>query len=153
MQEIAVRLLSREIEFDGRDRKIMCFPHVVNLSSGRVIQGLTKALEDLPENWEPPTLKHAKQSYTDAVARDPIALGRAVVRAIRASGSRREAFDDVIKDGNAKKWFKDGEKILKVESLQLLRDVCTRWDSVYYMLNRLRELRPVRCFSQVRLYC
>jgi hypothetical protein len=114
---------------------------------------LTKALEDLPENWEPPTLKHAKQSYTDAVTCDPIALGCAVVRAIRASGSRREAFDDVIKDGNAKKWFKDGKKILKVESLQLLRDVCTRWDSVYYMLNRLCELRPVHCFSQVRLYC
>lgn len=131
----------------------MCFLHVVNLSSGHVIQGLMKALEDLPENWEPPTLKHAKQSYTDAVARNPIALGCAVVRAIRASGSRREAFDDVIKDGNAKKWFKDGEKTLKVKSLQLLRDVCTRWDSVYYMLNRLRKLRPVRRFSQVWLYC
>ena len=88
MQEIAIHLHSREIKFDGRDRKIMCFLHVVNLSSGRVIQGLTKALEDLPENWEPPTLKHAKQSYTDVVARNPIALGRAVVRAIRASGSR-----------------------------------------------------------------
>jgi hypothetical protein len=25
-----------------------------------------------------------------------------------------------------------------------LRDVRTRWDSVYYMLNWLREMRPVR---------
>lgn len=153
MQELAIRLHSREIEFDARDRKLMCFPHVVNLSSGRVILGLTKSREDLPENWEPETPIRTKQSYTDAVARDPIALGRAVVRAIRSSGTRRAAFDDVIKDGNAKNWFKDGEKTVKVKSLQLLRDVRTRWDSVYSMLNRLRELRPVSHFSQVQLYC
>ena len=149
MDEIERRFLVREIEFDAQDRKVMCFPHVVNLSSGRVIEGLTKVLEDDPEDWEPPTLISTKQSYADAVARDPIALGRAVVRAIRASGSRREAFDDVIKTGNAKNWFKDGGEIIQVKPLQLLRDVSTRWDSVYYMINRLREMRPVSHFSHV----
>jgi hypothetical protein len=153
MDEIEKCLRARDIEFDALDRKVMCFPHVVNLSSGRVIEGLTKVLEDDPEDWEPPAIISSKQSYADAVARDPIALGRAVVRAIRASGSRREAFDDVIETGNAKNWFKDGEKPIKVKPLQLLRDVSTRWDSVYYMINRLREMRPVSHFSQVRLYC
>ena len=150
MQEIDRCLRAREIGFDARDRKIMCFPHVLNLSSGRVIERLTKVLEDIPEDWEPPPLVHVNQSYADAVARDPIALGRAVVRAIRASGARREAFDDVIQNGNAKHWFKDGETIIEVKSLQLLRDVSTRWDSVYYMINRLREMRPVSHFNHVR---
>jgi len=153
MEEIGRRLDARGIEFNAQDRKVMCFPHVVNLSSGRVIEGLTKALEDVPENWEPPALGSAEQSYADAVARDPIALGRAVVRAIRASGTRREAFDDVITTGNAKNWFKDAGETIQVKPLQLLRDVSTRWDSVYYMINRLREMRPVSHFSYVRLYC
>ena len=70
-----------------RVSSVMCFPHVLNLSSGRVIERLTKVLEDIPEDWEPPPLVHINQSYADAVARDPIALGRAVVRAIQASGA------------------------------------------------------------------
>ena len=87
MDEIEKRLRARDIEFDALDRKVMCFPHVVNLSSGRVIEGLTKVLDDDPEDWEPPAIISTNQSYADAVARDPIALGRAVVRAIRASES------------------------------------------------------------------
>ena len=79
MDEIERHFLVREIEFNAQDRKVMCFPHVVNLSSGCVIEGLTKVLEDDPKDWEPPTLISTKQSYADAVARDPIALGRAVV--------------------------------------------------------------------------
>jgi len=153
MEEIGRCLQSRGIEFNAQDRKVMCFPHVVNLSSGRVIEGLTKVLEDVPEHWEPPPVPDGKQSYAEAVARDPIALGRAIVRAIRASGTRRDAFDDVIQNGNAKKWFNDGEKIVQVKPLQLLRDVSTRWDSVYYMINRLREMRPVSHFGHDRPYC
>jgi hypothetical protein len=154
MEEIATRFAVRDINFNAQDRKVMCFPHVVNLSSGRVIEGLTKVLDDDPENWEPPALGSGGQSYADAVARDPIALGRAVVRAIRASGTRREAFDDVITTGNAKNWFKNGDgETIQVKPLQLLRDVCTRWDSVYYMINRLREMRPVSPFHYVQLYC
>jgi hypothetical protein len=154
MEQIGRSLQAREIEFDAQDRKVMCFPHVVNLSSGRVIEGLTKVLEGGPDIWEPPPAPIGGQSYAEAVARDPIALGRAVVRAIRASGTRREAFDKVIKDGNANKWFRDSDGVTtKVKPLQLLRDVSTRWDSVFYMISRLHELRPVSHFGHVRLYC
>ncbi|KAH9034158.1 hypothetical protein EDB84DRAFT_1269970, partial [Lactarius hengduanensis] len=31
---------------------------------------------------------------------------------------------------------------VQVQPRQLLCDVCTRWDSVYRMLNRLRDMRP-----------
>jgi hypothetical protein len=61
------------------------------------------------------------------------------VRVLRSSSSRRDAFDQHIRDGNEKGWFDVGQ-------LQLLRDVKTRWDSVYYMLRRLRELQPVCCY-------
>ena len=150
MDELARLLHERDIEFDAKDRSIMCFEHVVNLCSGRVIDGLTKALADsTADDWvaPPPPSLRGSQSYAEAVERDPVALGRAVVRAIRASGARRDAFDDVIKTGNEKGWFREGtppnQRSIKVKQLQLLRDVSTRWDSVYYMLNRLREMRPV----------
>jgi hypothetical protein len=38
----------------------------------------------------------------------------------------------------------DGKRVVvQVPELQPLRDVKTRWDSVYMMLQRLRQLRPV----------
>jgi hypothetical protein len=151
MKEMEVMFIERDIDFDAIDRHIMCYGHVVNLSSGRVIERATSVAAsdaaDLDEDWSglPPPVSPKEQSYEDAVARDPIALGRNVVRVIRASGIRRDAFDEVINDGNRRGWFKarDGQPV-KVQPLQLLRDVRTRWDSVFYMLNRLREMRPVR---------
>lgn len=143
LEGLAGLLEARDIPFDARDRRIMCYGHIVDLSSGRVVQGLTKAgisQEQQDENGS--ILDPVFPAYEEAIARDPIALARAVVRAIRSSGTRRDAFDDIIKFGNDEMWFKDGEKVVRLDRLQLLRDVRTRWDSIYKMLNRLRELRP-----------
>jgi hypothetical protein len=126
-------LKEREVTIDPDDRRIMCFAHVVDLSSGRVVRKVDDAVDnnggDLP------------QSDNEA---GPITRGRNVVRAIRGSGMRRDAFDEAIENGNAKNYFtSDGGAPVVVKSLQLLRDVRTRWDSTYHMLSRLREMRPV----------
>jgi hypothetical protein len=39
--------------------------------------------------------------------------------------------------------FKLDSKVVQVKELQLLQSVRTRWDSVYYMLNHLRDMQPV----------
>ena len=93
-----------------------------------------------------PSVDPDKQTFEEAVSRDPIALGHAVMRSIRASGQRRQNFEETIKDGNSKHWFgvDDEGKFIVVPFLQLLRDVKTRWDSVYGMISRLRVMRPVR---------
>jgi len=154
MLELETMFAERDLDFEATDRHIMCYAHIVNLSSGRVIQGATGVdVANHDEDWfsplPPPPSSPDEQSYTDAVARDPIALGRNVVRVIRASGKRREAFNEVITNGNARGWFVVGEpprqNIITIKPKELLRDVVTRWDSVYHMLNRLREMRPV-CF-------
>ncbi|KIL54933.1 hypothetical protein M378DRAFT_182369 [Amanita muscaria Koide BX008] len=75
--------------------------------------------------------------------RDVVVLCRNTVRAIRASGQRIERFENTIEVGNEKEWFgvdKDGDPII-LKSLQLLRDVRTRWDSVYFMIQRFLQLR------------
>lgn len=122
MQELARILNARDIPFDAADRKIMCYGHVVDLSSKRVID------------------KDDNRDYASKVAH-----ARSVVGAIRGSGMRRDTFKDIIKNGNANKWFMDpeGSDVVELKELELLRDVRTRWDSVYQMLSRLRELRPV----------
>ena len=86
-----------------------------------------------------------RQTFEEACRRDPIALGRDIVRALRASGQRRELFDDIVKDGNEKGHFRVGENPSPVTlpQLQLLHDVRTRWDSVFFMIKRLRIMRPV----------
>ena len=154
MQELGWLLRAREIPFDAKDRKIMCYCHVVDLSSGRVIDGLsrvnthTDATDDT--DWDADELPlRSELTYTDAVARDTVSHARTVVRVVRGSGMRRDAFDDVIINGNSKGWFKEGQppKTVQVQRLQLLRDVRSRWDSEYYMLNRLRDLRLVHLFE------
>ena len=43
------------------------------------------------------------------------------------------------------RWFKnpDNGVIMRISPLQLLRDVPSRWDSVYYMIHHFRYLCPV----------
>ena len=57
----------------------------------------------------------------------------------------REAFAAVIRDGNIDGQFKnpDTGAIMMISLLQLLQDVPTRWDSVYYMICHFWYLHPV----------
>ncbi len=81
--------------------------------------------------------------YT-GLKRDPIKRARRIVRIVRSSDQRKQAFKDVINTGNHSGWFRSDEgEVLQVPDLELLRDVKTRWDSVYCMIERLLLLRPV----------
>jgi len=166
MKELETILLARDIPFDWTDNRIMylfmhilrctkltlvvfrCFPHVIQICCDHMIDSITDAkLADTAAVFVAliPSTDPDSQTFEDAVKRDPIALGRAVVRSIRASGQRRQNFEETIKDGNIKHWFglnDEGEHIA-VPFHQLLRDVKTQWDSVYAMISRLREMRPV----------
>jgi hypothetical protein len=132
----------------------MCLPHVINICCGHVIREFTdeeliEDSEDLDDSiiCSETETSSLPQTYEEATKCDPIALGHSIVRVIRSSRQRRDAFQELILTGNEKLWFKvkKGPRSIEVqlEKLQLLRDVRTRWDSVYYMLCRLRELCPV----------
>ena len=138
MEALQLKLSYRDILFSVSDHCVMCFGHVVDLSSERIIQHVdpkaSKASDDIDGGCD------------DAATSNPITLAHFMVRAIWASGMRRDAFDDVIKNGNKKGWFQQGQplKPVQVQHQQLLHDVQTRWDSVYYMLERLHTMCPVR---------
>lgn len=91
---------------------------------------------------------HKLRRWLTGIQRNPLSRARRVVRLLRSSDLRREGFRDFIKDGNQRGRFigtdKDNNcKTIEVPELELLRDVKTRWDSVFLMLRRLRQLRPV----------
>lgn len=88
------------------------------------------------------------EEWFEGIERDPLKRARRIVRLLRSSDQRKEEFRKFIRDGNELGFFmsenEDGKHVpVKVEDLQLLRDVKTRWDSVYLMVRRLRQLRPV----------
>lgn len=147
MEHLAILLNLRDIKFHYQDNCIMCFPHIINICSQHVIAALTKATRDstdmeTDENF--PVAPNGEQTYQEACARDPIALGRNIVRVIRASGQRRDDFHNTIRNGNENKYFKDrNDQPVQLPELELLHDVKTRWDSVYFMIMRLLKLRLV----------
>ena len=84
MEELQKLLDARDITFDAVDRRIMCYGHVVDLTSGRVIRGVSEDTND-DVDWSGPPLPNipSSQTYKQAIERNPIALGRTVVRVIR----------------------------------------------------------------------
>jgi len=128
--------VQHDVTFDAHDRHIMCFAHVINLCSGWAILAMSDGDAD----------DDSYNSSDDAIIpSNPISQARAVVQVIQGSGQRQDAFDSTVKHGNKNGWFTKGEssEVTQVEPLQLLRDVHTRWDSVYHMLTRLLAMRPV----------
>lgn len=128
----------------------MCFPHIINICCQHVIASFTNAdLADAGAEFVgalPPDLPD-RQTFEEAVKRDPVGLGRNIVRVLRGSGQRRDLFDDIVQDGNEKFWFGwigVPPVAVQLPLRQLLHDVITRWDTVFYMVRRLREMRPVR---------
>ena len=100
----------------------------------------------------PPCYSHRDssglQAWVEGIKHDPLRRARRVIRLLCSSDEHRRGFLELIQNGNKHGWFdtkdKDGECIAgNVPELQLLRDVKTRWDSVYMMLMRLRVLRLV----------
>jgi hypothetical protein len=162
MFEYGKKLEARDIPFDHEDNNVLCFPHTINICCDHLIKEFTDV--DLANEDEDtlallaniPEAPHG-QTFEDAVQRDPIALGRNIVRVIRSSGQRRDRFEEVIRDGNEKGWFMAGQppEVVKLPHLQLLRDVKTRWDSVFQMIRRLRLLQPVShsVYREVLIQC
>lgn len=148
MKHLELELLAERelpLEFQAQDRRIMCFPHVINICVQHVLNSFSDPdLEKVALAWVDAFDDGAvdKDLYIEAVKKNPLVLGRVIVRVIRASGLRRDEFSIAVKTGNLQAWFKTpaGETVVVPET-QLLRDVRTRWDSTYFMVNRLRALR------------
>jgi hypothetical protein len=163
----------REItSFDAKDNRVICFPHTINIAVQHVLQKMSSA--DVPENDDDypedqtgvaktgvaktgmaktgvaktdENRRFRQQSFEDACAQDPIARLRKIIFTILSSGQRREAFAKWIETGNNSNLFVVNNRPVKIQPLQLLRDVRTRWDSTFQMIQRCIEMRLVIVFA------
>jgi hypothetical protein len=79
MQEMETKFKECDIMFDAIDQQVMCYGHILNLSLGHVIKGVTSVAAD--KDWVGPPLPNSldQQSYDDAITHDLITLGCNVV--------------------------------------------------------------------------
>jgi hypothetical protein len=75
----------------------------------------------------------ALENYEAAIQTDPIGKSRSIVSTCRTSGQRRAELQEIISDGNQ-------SGLWKLRRVQLLRDVDTRWSSLFGMIDRVIEL-------------
>ncbi|KIL56314.1 hypothetical protein M378DRAFT_188580 [Amanita muscaria Koide BX008] len=109
--------LGTGIEFDPVDRRIMCFPHVISIATGHVIQAVSAA------NYSADPDEYDFDCDTDTDLRDVIALCRKTVRVLRASGQRMDRFHETIDTGNDKGWFSDAKgNTVQLPKLQFILD-------------------------------
>jgi len=116
-----------------------------------------KLRQDIPKlklkNFELNELSADECAWFSGMKCDPIKRALKVVRILRLSDQRKRDFKEVIKNGNKSGWFRGiNSSVLVVPDLEPLRDVKTRWDSTYAMIERLVVLRPVsipavNCFN------
>ncbi|KIL54972.1 hypothetical protein M378DRAFT_18367 [Amanita muscaria Koide BX008] len=100
-------------------------------------------LDDIPLARRFPGGTLSLQAWFQGMKRDPVKRARKLVRLLRSSNQRKRGLQSLIEVGNERGWFSDSEgNVIQVPALQPLQDVKTRWDSVYFMLQRLRALRP-----------
>jgi len=171
MEKLESLLKEREIvaKFDHLNHRVRCYAHIINICSSHIINSTTSAsgqFDDYDgetdgdfgydrdiEDWEPALLYDDRadssiKTWFGGLRRDPLKRARRLIHFFRSSDQRRTDFLKFIVEGNQKEWFyrinKDGKRELaNVPAKEFLRDVKTRWDSVYKMLQRLRILRPV----------
>jgi hypothetical protein len=136
MHELEKLLEECEIEFDPIDHCIPCFPHILNICIMHAVKNYTKAdFTTVTEMWVgalDDTLVD-KEKYLEALVRDPILLSHNIVHIIRSSGQCHKGFHDTIINGNANQWY-TGD-LTQVPLVELLWDVKTCWDSIYFMIN------------------
>ena len=154
MGEIQKILEDREIPFNAKDSRIMCFPHIINIMVQHVLAKMTSAPvldsdDDIDEDSgsadeDPPADQRGRiQTFESAVLADPIGRCRKLIIKLRSSGQIRDEFNTWVKTGNEKNWFKIKGNAIKLPHKEFLRDVQTRWDSTYQMIRRCIEMRPV----------
>jgi hypothetical protein len=162
MTHLAILLNEIGVQFDAKKNYVRCFAHIINLCSQATIHVMEKddgndAYSDTDpnsdtENGTDDDAEVINLQPTRATRKaGPMRRARKTVAFIRKSGQRRDQFLDIIKQGNTNSLWKQVFVVnntavknpVVLATVTVFPDVKTRWDSVFYMLRRLRYLQQV----------
>ncbi|KAG9310337.1 hypothetical protein JVU11DRAFT_9467 [Chiua virens] len=77
----------------------------------------------------------SKSDYLAALTKNPVTLGHDIICIICASGQHRKGFRNTIINANANQWYTGAST--QVPVAELLHNMKSRWDSIYFMINQL----------------
>lgn len=111
MRELGLLLEKREISYDGKEHRIFCFPHIINIVVQHILSKISKPDatpednddavdfdDDLP-NRNPGPHHDDPKSFQEACVRDPLNKARKIIVAIRVSGRRKDEYREWIRAG------------------------------------------------------
>jgi hypothetical protein len=114
--------------FDPKDNRIMCFPHIINITVQHVLKKMS--LVQVPENDDDPEVFTDKpnmdegcgfgQSFAAACAQDPVACLCKIVMVIRSSRQRHNALMRWIETGNQNGLLVLNNRPVQIQPRQLL---------------------------------
>jgi hypothetical protein len=146
------------LDFDPEKNYIRCFSHIINICSQAVIKAMEKedSLDEYPETDTETESDDDNPGQTIRARRKagPVRRARKTAAFIRKSGQRRDELLEIIQEGNEKKLWTElrigaetpDSVVVSLSEVTVVLDVKTRWDSVFYMLRRLRYLQQVGFF-------
>ncbi|KAF5353140.1 hypothetical protein D9758_008770 [Tetrapyrgos nigripes] len=164
MRALEHMLQGTGVEFSAEGNQIRCFPHIINIAVKTSLSRLTYTElqgfddadgvnpEDTVEFMPSSMSEEIPTDYLIALKVDLIAKVRKLVNACRASGKWCSTLQKTIieiceadlkakEEAGVKITEDDEENVIKV--VVLLRDVDTRWSSVFLMIDHMLSLYPL----------
>ena len=103
MRKLVPLFKEHDIPFDAKNNCINCFPHIINIIAQHVIKKVSKSVAPdaddafiFEQSRNPDEKRAAPETFEQACASDPLARVRKIIVAIRASGQRRDEFNNWI---------------------------------------------------------
>ena len=126
-------------DFNANDCWIMCLPHILNICSKHIIEKyMSTEFLSVPSGAWVDSLGAVidKSLYINAVKKDSIKHSRNIIHTVCVSSLCHQAYQITIIHSNAMKvWFNEEGEQTKLLLLELLWDVKSHWDSIYFMIN------------------
>ena len=130
LKELEYVCHQKEIKFDHKKNNIRCLAHVINLTVQEILKNIKAG--DAQEEDELLELV-SQEEQEDDVNVEIIPKLRLLIVKIRSSPQQKEKFARCC-------------KFFSIQSLNVILDVKTRWNSTYLMLDRALKLREVSSF-------
>jgi hypothetical protein len=119
------------LSFDAQDNRIMCFPHIINITVQHVLKRMSSVeapetdddSEDLIDKSNTEDNHGIGQTFDDACAQDPLARLHKIVMKIQSYGQPRDAFMTWIETRNNSGLIVVNNRPVEIPPRQLLRDV------------------------------